>query len=138
MKGPNTETNFASLNDYEKAKKNELTKSGLSIEDAMSSSAIVVKVKHAISKQNSKGAGKSVGVGFSQGFSSGNETEEESGWEDNTAAGTSTSTKKKKKSSEYVGVSYDKTNKIWRTQLSHDKKPLRLGYYTLETDAALA
>ena len=75
LKGPNAETNFASLNDYEKAKKNELAKSGLSIEDAMSSSAIVVKVKHAISKQTSKGAGKSVGVGFSDGNE---ETEDES------------------------------------------------------------
>ena len=135
LKGPNTETNFASLKDYEKAKANELVKSGLSNENATTSSAIIAKVKQAISKQNSKRAGKSVGVGFSDGNE---ETEDESGWEDNTAVSTSTSTKKKKKSSEYVGVSYDKKNKRWMSQLMHDKKPLRLGYYTLETDAALA
>ena len=75
LKGPNTETNFASLKDYEKAKANELVKSGLSNENATTSSAIIAKVKQAISKQNSKRAGKSVGVGFSDGNE---ETEDES------------------------------------------------------------
>ena len=44
IRGSKAKTNFASLNDYEKAKKSELAKSGLSNDDAMSSAAIDVKV----------------------------------------------------------------------------------------------
>ena len=45
-------------------------------------------------------------------------------------------TTKKKKS--YVGVSYFKKTKTWRSKIFHNNKELHLGYYKLETDAALA
>ena len=46
--------------------------------------------------------------------------------------------KEKEKTSKYVGVSFSRHNRKWRTIISYRKKTYRLGYFSNEKEAALA
>ena len=133
-RGSSAKTNFTTLNDYEKAKKSELTKTGLSNDDAMSSTAIVSKVTGEVSKKFTKSNESDEELEFS----GNDETEEKSDWSDNTAVSMPSSKKKKKSSSEYVGVYFFKRDKTWKSSIRRNNKAIHLGYYKLQSDAALA
>ena len=120
LRGPNAKTNYASLNDYEKAKKSELAKTGLSNEDAMSSSAIKTK------------AAEMVRITWSTARTTMSQPEdkEECVGEKEVIV--------KKKTSDYVGVCWVKDRKKWHAQIRHEGKQQSLGKFSLQVDAALA
>jgi len=123
IRGPTAEINFATLKDYEKAKKDELEKTGLSSDVAMSSTAIKAKVTVAVHKTWPAAS-------IHNGGSSKRELLDA---EEHQKAITS-----KKKTSVYVGVSYRKEKKKWVSQIKHLQEKIYLGDFKLQTDAALA
>ena len=95
LKGPNTTTNFANLEEYERAKKKELAETGLSNDVSMSSVAIAAKVSDIVRKN----------------------------WpEDSRDAEEQQSRPSKKGNSRFVGVSYNTQKKKWKSQIAHDGK----------------
>ena len=123
LRGPNADSNFANLEEYEKAKKLELAKTDLGSDASMSYTAIKAKVTEVVRKTwpaasiHDDGSSKKEFVNTEM-------QEEDSA--------------SKKKTSIYVGVSFYKRTKKWRSQIRHGKKMEQLGQYTLEADAALA
>jgi len=116
LKGPTAKTNFSSLEDYEKAKKQELKETGLG-SDALSSASIISKISDIVSKH-------SRGTTIYDGGSSKRESDysEEQNFEEET--------------SNYVGVY--KHRKKWKAQVTHNRGKIHIGHYTLQADAAFA
>jgi len=115
LKGPTAETNFSSLEDYEKAKKQELRETGLGSDAALSSASIISKISDIVSKHRLNTKTKPVGA----------ENQQED-------------IAPKKKSSEYTGFTYLRDRNKWLSQITHDRGKVNLGYYNLQADAALA
>ena len=119
MRGFNVETNFADLEEYEKAKKDELEKTGLGNDASMSPAAIKAKVIEVVRKTFPV-------TSIHDGSSNKDPVKQPK------------AVAPKKKSSNYIGFSYLRHRNKWMSQITHDRGKVTLGYYNLQADAALA
>ena len=167
LRGLNGRVNFATMEDYNLAKKNELKRPGLSSADAVARAVILSKVSEVVSKMltkkspsprndSTKPAGKIVNKrgrtaknkeatelncpNCSKGFASQNGLDyhvEKKVCQNKLPPAAKVSRDTK---SDYIGVSYNKanTNNKWESRIFLNNEETHLGIYKFETDAAMA
>jgi len=156
LKGPDAKKNFASLEEYEDAKKCELVSNGFDAVLPTSTSAIKTKVaqmiSHHLSKHGAKvstllmtnelgrtPANQSKCPSITKHLDDENTNKAASNSNiGNTIIGCKSSKLRNGRTSVYIGVSYYKATKKWRVYIVRDKKGINLGYYRLEADGALS